>query len=461
MASRKAPQAVAVFAHIGEGKERAQRLVPAGLLRRELAAPGQAPAQSFTYGLRYLARPEAFEVDPRALRLGDRKAVRGVALYPMPGLDEFGGIRDAAPDAWGRRVIEAQLRVPANSLDEFTYLLEAGSDRVGALDVRESIESGPGTPAGALTSLPYLLQAAAAVEAGEEIPANLLPYLGGAPSAGGARPKASVRDEQGLLWLAKFPSRGDAVDMAVVECATLELARRAGMTVPPLKLHQVAGRSLLLIRRFDRYWAQPKQLPEPGAWAHNTQPMPGWVEGRVPQVSGLTLVGCSEQESIGTGYKQLAAAIRECVHPSFIARDCEELFARMVFNIFVTNDDDHLRNHAFVYDAAMGGWRLSPLYDVVPRPMVAHERLLHLGVGRQGRLATLDNALSEHSAFIPDRPNAVAAVRRVWGAVREWQVCFEQMGASAPLIQTMGLAIRKLEDIASSELVKEIRRSAA
>jgi serine/threonine-protein kinase HipA len=132
-----------------------------------------------------------------------------------------------------------------------------------------------------------------------------------------------------------------------------------------------------------------------------------------------------------------------------------------VFNIFVTNDDDHLRNHAFVHDAAVGGWRLSPLYDVVPRPMVAHERLLHLGVGSQGRLATLDNALSEHSAFIPDRPQAVAAVRRVWAAVRAWQVCFEAMGASPALVQTMGLAIRKLEDIASSDLVKEVRRGVA
>jgi serine/threonine-protein kinase HipA len=447
MATRKAPQEVAVFAHIAEGREWAQRFVPAGLLRREPVEPGQAAAQSFTYGLRYLARLEAFEVDPRALNLRDRQAVRGVALFPLPNLDEFGGIRDAAPDAWGRRVIEAKLRVPANSLDEFTYLLEAGSDRVGALDVRESIESGPGAPAGALTSLPYLLQAAAAVEAGEDIPANLLPYLGGAPSAGGARPKASVRDEHGVLWLAKFPSKGDALDMAVVEGSTLELARRAGMTVPPLRVHRVVGRSLLLIRRFDRYWAQPAQLPAPAAWGHDTQPMAGWVEGRIPQVSGLTLVGCSEQESLGTGYKQLAAAIRECVHPRFIARDCEELFTRMVFNIFVTNDDDHLRNHAFVHDA-------------VPRPMVAQERLLHMGVGSQGRLATLDNAMSEHSAFIADRPNAVSAVRRVWGAVREWQICFEEMGASPQLIQTMGSAVRKLEDIASSELVKEIRRGA-
>jgi serine/threonine-protein kinase HipA len=413
---------------------------------------------SFRYGLRYLDRPSAFEVDPRALSLRGRQSVRGVALFPLPGLSEFGGLRDAAPDAWGRRVIEAKLRVPANSLDELTYLLEAGSDRVGALDVRESLEADPKQPAGALTSLPYLLQAAEAIEAGEEIPAGLIPYLGGAPSAGGARPKASVRDEQGILWLAKFPAKGDRYDMAIVEAATLELARRAGMTVPPLRLHQVLGQSLLLIRRFDRYWAEPGQILPAAAWAHETEVMPGLVEGRMPQVSGLTLVGCDEMDSITKEYKHLAAAIRECCHPRFVARDTAELFARMVFNIFVTNDDDHLRNHAFLYDAALGGWRLSPLYDVVPRPMVAHERLLHLGVGQQGRLATLDNAMSEHAAFIPDRPAAMAVLRRVWGAVRQWKLCFEEMGAGTALVNTMASAIRPLEDIASSALALAVRR---
>jgi len=458
VAQKKVPQQVAVFAHIADGQEKSHRFVPAGLLNREPGLAGQPSALSFRYGLRYLDRKEAFEIDPRALSLRERQLVRGAALFPLPGLNEFGGIRDAAPDAWGRRVIEAKLRVPANSLGEFTYLLEAGSDRVGALDIRESLEAGPSHPAGVLSSLPYLLQAAAAIEAGEEIPANLIPYLGGAPSAGGARPKASVRDDHNVLWLAKFPAKGDSYDMAVTEAATLELARRAGMTVPPLGLHRVLGHSLLLIRRFDRYWAAPGQSLPAGALAHETVPGPGLVEGRLPQVSGLTLMGCSEMESSTKGYKHLAAAIRECCHPRFIARDCAELFARMAFNIFVTNDDDHLRNHAFVFDTALAGWRLSPLYDVVPRPMVAHERLLHLSVGQQGRLATLDNAMSESSAFIPDRPDAIAVLRRVWSAVRQWKVCFEEMGASPGLVSTMESAIRPLEDIASAALIKEIRK---
>ncbi len=458
MANTRGPDEIVVFAHIRDGQDGTQRFVPAGLLKQASQAVGLLPAMSFRYGLRYLDRKNAFELDPRALSTREYQDVRGAMLFPLSGQNEFGGIRDAAPDAWGRRVIEARLRVPANSLNEFTYLLEAGSDRVGALDVRTHLDSDPTSSAGTLTSLPYLLQASAAIEAGEEIPANLISYLGGASSAGGARPKASVRDSENILWLAKFPAQGDTYDMAIAEYATLELARQAGLTVPGVRLHRVLGNSLLLIRRFDRYWAEPGQALTVGALAHETQVQPGFVEGRIPQISGLTLLGCSEMESISKGYKHLASAIREYCHPQFIVRDCAELFARMVFNIFVTNDDDHLRNHAFNYDSAYQGWRLSPLYDVLPRPMVSQERFLHLAVGLQGRLATLENAMSEHAAFIPDRPDAIAVIRRVWGAVRQWQVSFEDAGASPSLLTTMSSAMRDLEDIAGKELAAEIRK---
>jgi serine/threonine-protein kinase HipA len=130
----------------------------------------------------------------------------------------------------------------------------------------------------------------------------------------------------------------------------------------------------------------------------------------------------------------------------------------MVFNIFVSNDDDHLRNHGFVRDPRLAGWTLSPLYDVVPRPSIAHERMQHLHVGAQGRLATLDNALSHFAAFTPDRAVALAIARRVWGEVRQWKTCFEGLGAGGALIDTLGPAFRELEDIASPALGAEIRR---
>lgn len=118
---------------------------------------------------------------------------------------------------------------------------------------------------------------------------------------------------------------------------------------------------------------------------------------------------------------------------------------------------DLLRNHAFVRDPRRGGWQLSPLYDVVPRPGVAHERMLHLEVGDQGKLATLDNALSRFAAFTPSRARALEIIRRVWGEVREWKTTFEAQGASGLLVDQLAGAFRALEDIASLKLVGEIR----
>lgn len=458
MVNRPAPGQVAVFAHIPDPSEGLHHFVPAGLLDREQASADQQTL-SFAYGTRYVKRAGAFEVDPRALSLARARQNPGMRWYPLPGVGEFGGIRDAAPDSWGRRVIEARLNAAPNSLDEFTYLLEAGSDRVGALDVRERLDTPSGQTAGDLLSLPYLLQAAAAVEAGEPIPATLLPYLGGAPSAGGARPKASVRDENGVLWLAKFPARNDAYDMATLEAGTLALAHAAGLTVPPVQVVAVGDRPVLLIRRFDRYWAPAGEPPAAMARGYDTEPQEGFTEGRIPQVSALTLMACPEMESSAKGYKDLAQTIREQVHPECIARDNAELFARMVLNIFVTNNDDHLRNHAFSYDATLQGWRLSPLYDVVPQPSVAQERRLHLSVGTQGKLATLDNAMSEFAAFVPDRPSALEVIGRVWGAIRGWRTIFEAQGATPALIGILEQAIRPLSDIASPKLEREIRRT--
>jgi len=450
---------VYVFSHIGQAD--GHRFVPAGILgltetdganiqNRELAS-------EFAYGTGYLGRKESFEIDPVSLAFGGRERIKGQVLFPANGLGEFGGIRDAAPDAWGRRVIEARLKAPANSLLEVQYLLHAGGDRVGALDVREQRTSPDSASASDMHSLQYVLQASEAIENGAPVPANLEDFLGSGPSAGGARPKASVRDDDGALWLAKFPARGDTFDVAWAEICTLELARRCGLTVPEVRYLDLGGRPVMLIRRFDRYWVHVGE-PLPQGSLHDTRPGDGRVEGRLPFVSGLTLVACSEMESPNKAYADLGRAVRQYVHPVCLRANAEELFARMVLNIFVTNDDDHLRNHGFVRDPRLGGWVLSPLYDVVPRPVIASERRLHLGVGEMGKLATLDNALSHYAAFVPGRPVAVGIMRRVWGAVRQWKTCFEEHGADGKLIDQLKLAFRDISDIASPALEAEIRR---
>src|ERR1700736_5345184 len=158
-------------------------------------------ASTFAYGLRYLERPGALEVDPVSLSLRDKSVVRGNALFPPNNLPTFGGIRDAAPDAWGRRVIESKLKVPANSLPESTYLIQAGSQRGGAIDIRESLAAPPLPSHSTWNDLQYLLDAAHRIDEGLPVPANLESIFEAGSALGGARPKATVRDERGLLWL--------------------------------------------------------------------------------------------------------------------------------------------------------------------------------------------------------------------------------------------------------------------
>lgn len=438
-----------VFSHLPGG------FVPAG--RVTLTEEREVIASSFAYGTRYLDRRDGFELDPVSLSLADPERVRGAELFPANQLTQFGGIRDAAPDAWGRRVIESQRKVPANSLTEADYLLGAGGDRVGALDVRASLESALQPGAADVRSLEYMLEAAERIEQGLPIPARLADVFGAGPSAGGARPKASVRDETGLLWLAKFPAVGDTFSVAHAECFTLKLAKLCGLTVPEVKVLDIGGKSVMMIRRFDRYWQSLGTPVDASIKLYETLPGNGLNEQRLPFVSGLTLVACDEFESRLKGYGNLALSVRKYAHPAIIRADSEELFARMVFNIFVSNDDDHLRNHGFVRDPRLGGWRLSPLYDVVPRPGVAYERQLHLQVGNQGKLATLDNAMSAFSAFTPQRTTALAIIRRIWGELRQWKATFEALGSTGQLVDQLSPAFRDLRDICSPALQTEIR----
>jgi serine/threonine-protein kinase HipA len=413
-------------------------------------------ASTFAYGLRYLERPGALEVDPVSLSLRDKSVVRGNALFPPNNLPTFGGIRDAAPDAWGRRVIESRLKVPSNSLPESTYLLHAGSQRVGALDIRPSRDSGTTPGYGTWDNLQYLMEAAERIDEGLPVPANLEEiFVAGSP-LGGARPKATVRDNAQVLWLAKFSSRSDALIVPIVETATLQLAAAAGLTVPPVRLIRLGARAVMLIRRFDRYWAKPGEdvsLPED---LLSTAPAAGLAEKRLGFVSGLTLVACDEMESPDKSYADLAQAIRRYCHPSVIRENNRELFERLVFNIFVSNDDDHLRNHGFVWDPRLRGWRLSPLYDVMPRASLASERRLHLGVGPEGKIATLDNAFAGRETFTISADIAAQSIARIWRTVREWKVRFEEYQVPADQIEKIGPAFRHIDDVSTQALRKLI-----
>jgi len=416
-----------VFIHVPGETE----AVPAG--RLTMVEQGlQVQASTFAYGRRYAARANALPVDPVSLPLSPESPAQ--ARVPAAGLAVFGALRDATPDAWGRRVIENRLRAPPNGLPESVYLEHAGPHRAGALDVRETPDSMPAD--GLLPSvldLRHLLDAAERIEEGEPVPAHLEMFFAGGPSLGGARPKAVVMVD-GCEWIAKFPARNDPFDVPVVERATLELAREAGLTVPRTRLERLAdGRQVMLIERFDR------------------EPLSRGI-GRRHMVSALTLLALHEQDSPDASYAEIADAIGRHGVSGRIGSDRNELFARMVFNLMVSNDDDHLRNHAFLFDPAGDGWRLSPLYDVVPKPQVSHERRLHLSVGPQGRAARLDNALAGAGRFGLLPPDAARIIDGIVRVVRRWRESFEGFGVPARECDAIASAFRRAADVGMREV---------
>ncbi len=404
--------------------------VPAGRLELVMR-DGDLVTSRFKYGRRYLERTEALDIDPVSLPRADESMV---ARTPANELALFGAIRDAAPDAWGRLVIENRLRRPG-PLPEVDYLDHAGSDRSGALDIRTDPDSPPRS-ATLLTTidLSYLIEAVDRIEAGEAIPARLAPYFEGAPTLGGMRPKAVINAD-GRQFVAKFPSRSDTrFNVPVVERATLELARQAGMDVPETRLAQLdAGRSAMLIERFDR------------------EPATGGLARR-HMVSALTMLGVPEMESPSQSYGAIADVISARGAAEYVERDRVELYKRLVFNILVSNNDDHLRNHAFLYDRAGRGWRLSPLYDVVPSPQIATERFLHLGVGPQGRIARLDNALASAGRFGLPRRAAARLIEELVFKVRPWRELFDALAVPERDSDEVASAFRRPSDIGMREV---------
>jgi serine/threonine-protein kinase HipA len=352
----------------------------------------------FKYAREWLDKPRAFALDPDVLALADTE------FESQPGWEVFGALRDAGPDYWGRKLIE--LRQNRLGLSELEFLLASGDARVGALafSTERALPTGKAPPA--VTQLRQLADAAARVERDEPVSADLLELLGaGTGTLGGMRPKATVEDD-GRLWLAKFPSREDRHANTRWEFATLELAARCGLGVPERRLTLVNRRPVLLVARFDRQ-------------------LRAGVRERAHYLSGLTMLGLHERDYGRGSYAELAHWLRR--HGAAPRDDTLELFRRMVFNTLIGNTDDHLRNHAVIDFGE--GLRLSPLFDVMPWPAVGGERMQAIGVGHEGRRATFANALSESGLFGLDEEAARTEVRRLAQIVREeWQGCFRSAG---------------------------------
>ncbi len=391
-------------------------VVPCASLKVKNVAAGVFEG-TFTYGKRYLERSNVIALDRFHLPLTER-AFKFTKLKGIPG-----AVRDASPDAWGRRVIQARLQRPESDISEIDYLLNGPDDGAGNLSISRTVEPPARTRRCNQThQLEALTHAAQKLEEDGRLPHEVLEELEPGTSMGGARPKVSIEDDN-KIWLAKLPELGDRHNMQRIEYATLELAREAGLRVCGTRMEPVGTKETLLLQRFDREW-------NPDAKAY-------WRHGLV---SGLTVLD-AEDGYLGRqrwSYLLLADELRRwSVKPE---EDRRELFLRMVFNAMVTNNDDHPRNHAMLHTP--GGWRLSPAYDIVPVPLISQERRdLALEVGKFGRAASRYNLFSRCDVFGLTREDAEKLAYAMQGVVSGWRAFFAAKGVEPRSLDMLEQAI--------------------
>ena len=333
----------------------------------------------FNYGKSYLERINASKP---AIAIYEPELPLRTGLLPLlEGLTMPGCIRDAAPDAWGRRVIINKklglkgASVDTADLDELTYLLESGSDRIGALDFQQSpTEYVPRSVNN--VSMEELLASAERVEQGIPLTPELDQALFHGSSIGGARPKALV-EEGGKKYVAKFSSSTDLYNVVKAEYIAMRLAELAGLDVAPVALKKAANRDVLLIERFDRE-------PKAGKWA------------RKAMVSALTLFALDDMMARYASYETLSEIIR---HRFTNPRPTlKEMFSRLVFNILCGNTDDHARNHAAFWDGSV--LTLTPAYDICPQGRTGNEASQAMRIYGENNLSRLKSCLETAHNFL-------------------------------------------------------------
>lgn len=383
-----------------------------GWLFREIGRRGELIR--FEYDPAWLSETRAFALEP-LLPLNEG-SFRATDASQLPGI-----FQDCAPDRWGkllmdrREAIEAREQGrPRRALRAWDYLVGVDDGtRMGALRLRDGAD-GPFvaallSSAPPSTSLRELEAAARLVEqgSGELLDKQIRQLLIPGGSLGGARPKASFVDEQGELWLAKFPSSEDRIDVGLWEFVAHRLSIAAGIDMPEARLFSLSDRGhTFAARRFDR---------DGGC--------------RRMYASAKTLL---DLESDGASYLDLAMAVQDNGAAGRVDAGLQELFRRAVFNVLVGNRDDHLRNHGFLREAT--GWTLAPAFDVNPNP------------DKDAHVLTLDEGdptpdtsilLAQHAYFRLDAGRAQAILDQVRQATRQWREVARSAGARSHEISLM------------------------
>jgi serine/threonine-protein kinase HipA len=354
---------------------------------------------SFEYDRTWLENPARFSLEP-ALSLGPGP-FHTVGDAPM-----FGAIGDSAPDRWGRTLMRRMERRRAEgekqaprTLQEMDYLMLVDDEtRQGALRFAKH-EGGPFVREEGAKRIPPLIELPRLLSATEhfieetETEEDIRLLFAPGTSLGGARPKASVRDKGGHLAIAKFPRRDDEINAVAWEAVALALAKKSGIAVPVGRVELIAEKPVLLLRRFDR-------------------------EGnrRIPFLSAMSMLGARDHEA--RSYLEIVDALRQ--HGSSPKADMEALWRRIVFNILISNTDDHLRNHGFLYESQQG-WRLSPAYDMNPVPVDIKPRVLSTAIDEDDGTASLALALEVAGYFGLTALAARTIAAQVGKAISKWR----------------------------------------
>jgi serine/threonine-protein kinase HipA len=355
---------------------------------------------TFEYEERWLQHPARFSLEP-ALQLGPGP------FHTSADMPMFGAIGDSAPDRWGRALMRRMERRraeregggPPRTLQEIDFLLLVDDEaRQGALRFAER-EGGPFLREEGvkrippLVELPKLLAAAEHVIEEKDTEEELRLLFAPGSSLGGARPKASVIEKDGRLAIAKFPRRDDEINTVVWEAVALALAKKAGITVPAMRVQTVGKKPVLLLRRFDRDGKR-----------------------RIPFLSAMSMLGSKDNDT--RSYLEIVDALRQ--HGAEPKADMEALWRRLVFNILISNTDDHLRNHGFLY-VGPEGWRLSPAYDLNPVPTDIKPRILATAISEDDSTASLALAMEVAAYFELDAARARKIAAEVGNVVAKWR----------------------------------------
>jgi serine/threonine-protein kinase HipA len=387
---------------------------------------GQRENTAFAYDPTWLARPDRFKVSPDLELTADYQQRKAPSASDSPF--HF-ALADTAPDAWGRRVIarahakRRRTEPTLGALSELDYLLAVDDfSRVGALRLRtgtgqfssSNAEGRHHTPP--LIQLSHMLSASRAVEQGTDTAQDLRYLQGKGTSLGGMRPKCTVIDDDGQLAIGKFPSVSDSRSVTRGEVLTMRLAKQAGIDVAPARVVEVDGMAVAIIKRFDRT-----------------------ADGqRIPYLSAASMLQASRTED--RSYVEIADLIR--AHAANPMLDLRQLWRRIVFNLLVTNVDDHLQNHGFLH-SGNGHWRLAPAFDINPFPDKARESKTWLSE-QDGPVVDSAMLLARCAYFSLAPSQAQSILDEVKQAVSGWKV--------VALSRDVGLTPPELDDFAPAFL---------